>query len=296
MNFKLISRKNIDVIKYNKCINASSDTILYGEIWYLDIVTEKQWNLIVWGDYNAVLPLPISNKYFLRFLQNPFLCQQLDIYKTQEININYQELLKFLEKRYNYIALSTTTKLSSDSQEKINCLLETDSYLTTKPQSTRRSNLKKALNNELKIHESEDLDLFFDFFKSHFYLTGVHFKNKTWVNIKNVLFALLKTEKLQFNFASNSLGELVSVATWLIHKDTAYYFYAISNIEGRKTGAAHLIIDTFIRKNKTVKNIDFEGSSIEGVKRFYKTFGAKETVYFNYSANKLPFPLNKLKK
>jgi hypothetical protein len=42
--------------------------------------------------------------------------------------------------------------------------------------------------------------------------------------------------------------------------------------------------------------LDFEGSDIPGIKRFFKGFGSKEEKYYFVKWNRLPFPFNKLKK
>ncbi len=57
------------------------------------------------------------------------------------------------------------------------------------------------------------------------------------------------------------------------------------------------LIDSFIRQNAG-KNItlDFEGSNDLNLARFYKSFGSKECAYQQVKINRLPFPVNLLKK
>ncbi len=58
-----------------------------------------------------------------------------------------------------------------------------------------------------------------------------------------------------------------------------------------------LLIDEFIKDNSgTNLVLDFEGSNIEGVARFYSGFGSKPFNYTSIKLNKLFFPLNLLKK
>ena len=50
--------------------------------------------------------------------------------------------------------------------------------------------------------------------------------------------------------------------------------------EGKAKGAMHFLMDSFIRKYAGEKKVlDFGGSSVESVARFYKSFGALDYVY-----------------
>jgi hypothetical protein len=42
--------------------------------------------------------------------------------------------------------------------------------------------------------------------------------------------------------------------------------------------------------------IDFEGSEIEGIESFYKSFGASKRIYFGYKKNNLPKFISWIKK
>jgi hypothetical protein len=50
-----------------------------------------------------------------------------------------------------------------------------------------------------------------------------------------------------------------------------------------------MIIDQFIRKHAEEKiTLDFEGSNIKSLARFYKSFGADELNYLRIKQNNLP--------
>ncbi|MBL0330398.1 MAG: GNAT family N-acetyltransferase [Bacteroidetes bacterium] len=59
--------------------------------------------------------------------------------------------------------------------------------------------------------------------------------------------------------------------------------------DGKAKGAMHLLFDYFIKENSGKKyQLDFGGSSVENVARFYKNFGAKDCVYLQVKRNNLP--------
>ena len=59
----------------------------------------------------------------------------------------------------------------------------------------------------------------------------------------------------------------------------------------------YFLVNSFIEQN-TNKNIilDFEGSMIQGVARFYSGFGAKAEHYFQLKFNRLPLLLKWFKR
>jgi hypothetical protein len=96
--------------------------------------------------------------------------------------------------------------------------------------------------------------------------------------------------------ASNSLIASLCVLH-SAHRIT--YLLPISNVEGKASSAMFFLIDTIIL-NESGKNIDFdfEGSSIDGIARFYKGLGAINKPYNilkQFRPNFLVGKLNKFK-
>lgn len=75
------------------------------------------------------------------------------------------------------------------------------------------------------------------------------------------------------------------------------YLAASSNQAGIEQSAMFFLVDTFIEKNVCKKQIlDFEGSNIRGVARFYAGFGATTETYYSVHQNRLPRLLRIFKK
>ena len=56
-----IKRKELNVSKYDACIENSVQEKIFGFSWYLDIVAD-QWDVLVLDDYKAVMPIPWRKK------------------------------------------------------------------------------------------------------------------------------------------------------------------------------------------------------------------------------------------
>ena len=81
--------------------------------------------------------------------------------------------------------------------------------------------------------------------------------------------------------ASDSKGNTHAVLYLVWDTDTAYYLMGGGDPELRSSGAASLLMWEAIRfASNRVSQFDFEGSMVQGIERFFRTFGAVQTPYF----------------
>jgi len=91
--------------------------------------------------------------------------------------------------------------------------------------------------------------------------------------------------------------ELIGAAFFL--KENARYTYLSSVLspEGKQLRSMYAIVDTFIRDHAGQPFIlDFEGSNIEGIARFFEGFGASAEKYQHLKYNNLPWIVKLFKK
>ena len=71
----------------------------------------------------------------------------------------------------------------------------------------------------------------------------------------------------------------------------------VSSPKGKEVFAMHVIMNQCVIKNADqMKYLDFEGSAIDGVARFYKGFGAERNQYAFVQHEALSFPYRFLRK
>ncbi|MDD4149450.1 MAG: hypothetical protein PHE33_05425, partial [Bacteroidales bacterium] len=93
----------------------------------------------------------------------------------------------------------------------------------------------------------------------------------------------------------NNTNEIYAAVFLIKWKNKVYYLMPSSSDKGKESQAMILLLNEFIEQNSETNIIlDFEGSSILGVERFYKSFGAKAELYPAINYNGLPFPFNKI--
>lgn len=70
-----VNRKAVDYEKWNQTIDHSINTLPYAYTWYLDSVA-SDWDAIIVGDYEFVLPLPFKKILgYFKYYKQPFFCQ-----------------------------------------------------------------------------------------------------------------------------------------------------------------------------------------------------------------------------
>jgi hypothetical protein len=107
---------------------------------------------------------------------------------------------------------------------------------------------------------------------------------------------LQKTKRIQIFGATNAKGELCAGAFFIQSHNRSIFIFSATNKEAKKTGAMRLLIDHYIQQHCECDHIlDFEGSTIPNLARFYQGFGSKESVYLQIKQNRLPSLLKWLK-
>src|SRR5258706_9036440 len=107
-----LQNKNIDRIKWDKCIDTATNGLIYGYSFYLDTMA-KHWDALVMNDYEAVMPVTWNKKYAIYYLYQPFICAALGVFGK---NVSAEMLSLFLDKipkqfKYWDIYLNTTRLL-----------------------------------------------------------------------------------------------------------------------------------------------------------------------------------------
>jgi len=295
LKIQYLKQHQIDKKLWDKSIENSRNGLVYTLSWYLDIVS-PEWNALLLGDYEAVMPLPVKQKFGLKYLVQPPFCQQLGIFCSYENENKYHYFLGKIKTlfRYIHIQLNAENELTVACPQKKNYVLTLrDSYKLQYDlyhKNTKR-NLKKACNYSLNIAFDVDARNVWAFKKANPVnnLKEGHYK---------ILFSLINTIQNKAEYESigvlNEEGNLIAVAFFVIFKKRITMLVSSSNNQGKNKAAMFLIIDTLIKKYAGKDyTLDFEGGNVEGLARFFAGFGAKPVFYSVYKQNNLLWPLKK---
>ena len=285
---KYLTRNEINIKKYDDCISKAYNSRIYAFSWYLDIVAHKNWGVLVLKDYKAVMPLPKRKKYFISYVFLPSWIQQLGVFSEDRIDQKLiTKFIKKIPKRFKLIDVflnSENIVVSKNITTRINYVLKLNKpfeELYKNYKKGRKSSIKLAQNYNLKIVGDFNYEEIIQLFKGN---KGVEL-NKNSIDYTH-LSDLIKYA-LSLNFAEslaivNEEEELIGGAFFLKNKKRITYFFSAINEEGRDKQAMSFLINYVIKKFSNSDYIfDFEGSMVEDIASFFKSFGSEIEEYYH---------------
>tara|TARA_Y100000994_G_scaffold90464_2_gene74805 strand:- start:240 stop:1163 length:924 start_codon:yes stop_codon:yes gene_type:complete len=297
---KFIQHNQINKMKWDLCMDKSINKSVYGLSWYLDIVAKK-WDALIYGDYELIFPITFKNLVpftpFIKHLYQPMFCQQLGAFSASETMLCDKyiigDILHFLKKNYWYLHYCFNHSIALNYQEYIlknklpfNSVVRVNLELNLSADYNRlfekyNKNTKRNINKDFKyqIQKIEKVSIFFNFFKNHLPRI-VNLKKKDYKTIFNIITVAIGKENGKCIGLYDDSNNLLACGFFLVLYDRHILLFNASIRDDSKRNFMTYLIDSYIRKNSCKKEyLDFEGSNIVGVKRFYKGFGAVEKNY-----------------
>ena len=293
---QLIEHKNIDKQKWDACINKSSNACIFVYSWYLDIVCEN-WNALILDNYEAVFPLTAKSKYKINYIYQPFFTRYFGAYSDKLTDKLLNDLFEAIPSKYKYIEFclhesNHLKKKGVEKKERKYQLLDLNlSYETIRKNysDNAKRNIKKAGKAGFTIKQNIKPELIVNLFKLTKGQELEVFKPadyKILISLMNECIKQNKAESIAIYDQKNKLH-----AGGFFMKNNGRFVFLKSGVTeyGKANGAMHLLFDSFIEQHAdTAKLLDFGGSSVDSVARFYKNFGAEDCVYLQVRINRLP--------
>ena len=271
--------------------HSLSQEALYSHPTFLDYFSPG-WEALIEAD-KLYMPLPVKSFFGIKYLVQPAFCQQLGPFGPSiRDEKKVKSLLETIAHKYPRINIYLNQNAAISSSDKLkliwrnNFCLELDKEYSTLKNSystNLKRNLKKALKSKLEIVEIQIRTAF------DYYIDNTLNQKKISVikdKHKAMLLKFLQSED-GVNFTAEAVRsneKIVSIVVWAQLYKRTYYFLSSSNKEGKALGAAPLLIDNFLQHEAGGNaKLDFEGSMIPGLARFYNGFGANSHKYAHIS-------------
>jgi hypothetical protein len=300
---RYLSHAEIDQAKWDLCIEQSPNGLVYGFSWYLNIAS-PQWEALILDDYLAVMPLTAHRKFFIWYLSQPFFTQQLGIFTKQAVS---QEILQsFLQAipakfRFIDIQLNEQNQLLNPKikmRKRRNYVLDLAKpydKITKEYNTQSKRNLKKAKKYELLIQSISTSETV-SFYKLHKALSTKGVKEADYQRLQQLMDKASEQQKIICKGVFDKSGELLAAGAFLAHKNRIIFLLGNGSELGKEKGAMTYLMDNIIFLFSDHRMIlDFEGSEIEGIARFFRSFGAEKRNYYRYKLNRLPWILRLFK-
>ncbi len=271
----------IDKDKYDLCVSGAKNSRVYAYSWYLNCVCEN-WDVIVSEDYDMVMPLPRRKKYGIHYIHSPSWTQQLGIFSKKEITedtvLEFMRRIprKFLLIDYRFNAANPLTLKSR--HQRINYILTLNRGLEHlfKGFNKNRRRISRLNFDDFNLEKQGSPADFLELYES---------VEKNYTLEKNALESLKKLSFVKndcvkiWNIYKN--GIIVAGLLWTLTPQRITYLAPVVKKEFKKDHLHTFMINELIRTYQHSDLIlDFEGSMIPGVAKYYQSFGAVEEPYY----------------
>ncbi len=293
-------------LKYKEFADKEKLPVFMKPVW-LNAVCEKdmKWDVIlyekggkIWGSFVYVIQkkygftlirlpkltpflgpyikYPPGQKYYRKLAWEKqimsYFINNLPYFNFFNINFHYSitNWLPFFWRKFNQTTRYTYVIEKHQSLNTLRNEFETDI----------RRRIKKAKNLGIEVYEGEDIDKFYTLNLLTFKRKGLKIPyNLNFV--KRVYFSLKEEGLVKLLFAKFKNKE-IATAFLVEDENTVYYIMGGIDPSEKELGAMDLILYTSIEyallKNK---NFDFEGSMIENIEKYFRSFGSIQKSYYN---------------
>ncbi|MFH0759159.1 MAG: hypothetical protein V2B15_17865 [Bacteroidota bacterium] len=293
---KFLHREEIDTGKWDDVIAHSPAETLYPYSWYLDASAEN-WSALVMDDYRFIMPLVWKKKYGIRYLYQPVLCQQLGLFSREFTDpLVIRQFVEILMKRFRFgVVHFNMLNMVGDDQafevdDRINYILPLEKNhkaLVDAYSLNAKRNLKKSMETGAEVEKDISLEELMVFKKEN----DLTKKSEDRYRRMEYQFRSVLDHSKGSVYGIRYEGKLVAATFLAFSKTRIIYLLSVSNVAGKEQRAMFGIVDEAIRSfSGSSMILDFEGSNIPSIARFFSGFGARPEVYQRLSFNRLPVP------
>jgi hypothetical protein len=296
----LVKHSAIDKERWDGVISGAPNSRVYAASWYLDRVADN-WDALIYGDYDYVMPVTWRRKWGITYLYQPLFCQQLGIFPPPKKTIQ-EQFFSRLYQLFRYAGIQVNAHMESDAFPGFSCtgrrnyiLPLLDSYSGLKAGFSKHTNRNIAKAKKYKISVVKGLQTR-EFVQQKQAALDTDRKDASFALLENIIsYCQVQGNGILLG-AYTRENLLCAGAFFLRFGSRVTYLSAFSLSEGKESSAMFAIVDHFIREHAgSGLLLDFEGSSIQGIERFYKGFGSSLETYYQLRLNRLMFPFNRLK-
>ena len=299
---RIVPRQQLDVEKYNQCIENSLQSNVFGFSWYLDIVADN-WSVLVLDDYDAVMPVPWRKKFFIKYGYLPFWILELGIYSKQVEDEN--EFLIELFSEYKFVESRLNTKNSFSMFESFR-KERSFQYLSLKTpydvifknyRKDRKKDLQRARKNDLTERWNDDSLNLIKLYKENVGKRISKIKEVDYIRLHKVIEACISKKYGEILSVYDKENKLVASGFFVLYKGKVAILASSTDFKNRKNGANTFLIDRAIYKYQSkYDEFNFGGSSMKQIAKYFYSFGAKPQFYSLIKQNKLPLIIRFLRR
>ncbi|RPI42384.1 MAG: GNAT family N-acetyltransferase [Bacteroidetes bacterium] len=287
MDIRHLRRDEVDAQRWDRVVSGWPYETVYPYSWYLDLVSPG-WSALVAGDYGYIMPLTWKKMLGIRYLYQPVSTQQLGIISRDGKEPAADVLRRFLGFLPGYFHLGSYAfnrgnhvEQSPDFlvEERINYELD----LSASYERIRRgyaTNTRRNLNRAVRSGLDQGGDITPEEFLERRRACDPFRRGDRFYDVVTRLTNGLVQDGRGAIRGVRKGDRLIAAALFAFSRKRAVYLHSFSDEEGREYRSMFQIVDSLIRTHSGKGMVlDFEGSMVPTIARFFEGFGAEPTVY-----------------
>ena len=291
---RIIKRRDLDLQKYDSCIYESLQSRIFAFSWYLD-VTVEHWQVAVLNDYEAVMPLPVRQKFGISYVYPPFWILELGIFSKGPMDESV-----FIEKikgEFRWIELRLNSSNTFDFDPDVGLkmqyqqLLLSDTFdqIQNSYRKDRKKDLRKASKAGLVEKWDDKPENLIELFKNTIGKRTPDILARDYHKLKMIIKECYNRKAGRILSIYDQNTQLVASAFIIFHQKTCTILVSATDFNQRNNGANTFLIDTLLgHYQHQFEFFNFGGSSIQSVGEYFKSFGATTVEYQFVSWKKHP--------
>lgn len=291
--FQELQRNQIDEQKWNEAVKRYAPQRPYLSTWYLDQLGTR-WSALSDKNQDFLMPLTWHKRRGIRLLQNPLFAQQLGYFGAEASNSTY---LKSFWSHLSTLSAVQDFRMHLD----LPALLEAEQHgfewqlqsnfqvhLNSDSEDRRaayskqiKRNLKTADKKQIRLEQDDELDGFVQMIRSFQGPKIQGLAAEDYQRIGSLCQSLHQSGKGQVWSAYSAENQVLARIFTLDFENRLYYLFGSSSPQARESGAMSALFDFVLDQasSRQYQALDFEGSSLPGLARFFQGFGAERLMY-----------------
>ena len=301
--------------KYIEFCNKENNLPIFHQYWWLDAVCgENNWDVILYekgGHIWGSMPYYKIKKYLFKMILMPKLTQFMGPYIKFPKNQKYykklsweKEIMEYFIKNlpqvdffYQNFHFSITNwlpfywkgfKQTTRYTYVIDRNLDIEN-LSKNFETDVRRRIRKAIKNGVRVIESENVRKFYELNKMTFERQGLSIPY-SYELVKKIYDYCKKHNSVKIYFAIDNQNNIIAGSFLVYDMNTVYYLMGGIDPERKDIGGMDLVLHESIQfALESKRDFDFEGSMIESIEKYFRSYGAIQKSYFQITKAKNKF-------
>ncbi|MEM1219467.1 MAG: GNAT family N-acetyltransferase [Bacteroidota bacterium] len=278
-----IARAQMDVQAWDQAIEQAPFSLPYAFSWVLDLLC-AEWDGLVKGDYEAVMPLPFNRKLLgFKQIYQPFYLQQLGIFSRTPLS--HSDLVPFLEAipndfrkiQYPFNEGNAIPHLPTRHNMVLDLQRPYEEIYQGYNRSAKRNLRKWKAAHRFALNELTVAAVFELYTKQLGAKLSIPQSSlEAWQAVMEQ--AIAKEKGIVASVHHQS--ELGAAGFFWTHGGRIINPFGASTDAGRGYQSMRVLLDALIEQNaEQAIAFDFEGSSIPSIAEFFQSFGPEKKPY-----------------